>query len=367
MGKKSLTKSTTTTKKNTASKKKNVKKKQNDEEVGKNTKAKSKESKKTPRKPTLKSLRKRKFEGWSSKSTYVPEPDSATEKIFTAPELIADYDPADAEKIRTLIFRQINLSTPEPGKEKPEAVQEPAGTGTDETEAGEKPESKQPSDSSGEKPPGPPQGPPGGGGKSQPPISLGMLGLIGAIALIFALIISASINNTDNYYLKQTNKGLEIWRGEFSPSGREKIVTLRGWEASKPLKEEYSREEAFKPAFDYFMEKADTVAETRDLPDLSAIRDNLNKAKQYAITEEQKELVNRRLDRIDFLMLLYRADVAAEKQTAQGYEKAMDLLEQAEELELAEGDKQRLQQRISQARQKLEKLQEEPGNTDGNK
>lgn len=358
MGKKSLTKSTTSTKK------KAITKKTAGAAAEKNTKPKNTETKKTARKPSLKTLRKRKFEAWSPENLYTPKSLPGAEEKFTAPELTKDYAPADAEKIRTLLFRQIDLSAPE---QKPSQF-----------ETAPKPQEKKPEKAGkkhifenkdkggkGARPPQPP-GPPGDA-NGEPPISSGLLGLIVAVILIFALLIGASLNNMDNYYLKQTNTGLEIWRGDFSPNGREKIVTLQGVKASDPIKDKYSRQEAFAAAFQYFMKKADKVAEAKDLPNLNIIRDSLGKAKKYAVTEEQKKQVNRRLNRIDFLMMLYRSDVAAEKQTEQGYETAMEILEQAEKLELAESDRQIQQQKISRIKNKLEKLRQESENTDGSK
>ncbi|MFW6011257.1 MAG: hypothetical protein ACOC8Q_01980 [Desulfosalsimonas sp.] len=350
MGKKSLTKSTTNTKKNTTSKKKAAKA----------------ATKNSSRKPSLKTLRKKKFETWSPEVPYVPPPAPNREKSFSAPEITGDYDPAEAEKIRALLFRQIDLSAPEPEKEpeKDETIlkEEPGKTGE------KKPfESKGPGGpyKGGQKPPEPP-GPPGGENR-EPPISRGMLGLIIALVLIFALLIGASINNMGNYYLEQTNTGLEIWRGDFSPNGREKIVTLPGVKAPEPVKEQYTRKEAFALAFKYFMEKADEIAETQDLPNLALIRDNLEKAKKYAVTEKRKKQVNRRLDRIDFLTLLYKADVAAQKQTRQGYETALKVLQQAKKLELSDDDRQMFQLRIGRIQKELEALTQETGHTDDNK
>lgn len=355
MGKKNLTKSTTNTKKNA-------------------------NSRKTTKKPSLKTLRKKKFETWRPETPYVPAPAPNGEKNFSAPELTGDYDPAEAEKIRALLFRDVSLNAPAPEKEvkgAKEAVAETpaetegAGAATQEKEQSEKPEKEQTSDNKssrgGEEPPRSPGPGGGGGGDWEPPVSRGLLGLIAAVILIFALLISASINNKGNYFLKETNTGLEIWRGDFSPNGREKIVTLPGVKAPEPEKDKYTREEALEPAFQSFMEKADEVAETRDLPNLNAIRDNLEIAEKYATTEKQKKKVSRRLDRINFLMLLYRADVAAKKQTRQGYETALETLEQAEELNLAEDDRQTLQHRITRIQKEVEELNQEPENTDDNK
>lgn len=196
----------------------------------------------------------------------------------------------------------------------------------------------------------------------QLPISKGMLGAICAVAVIFVLIIGASIKNMDTYYLEEKRNSLEIWRGEFSPAGKEKVVTLPGVEASKPLKDKYSRQDALTLAFEYFMGKADDVTGEQDIPDLKSIKDNLENAKKYAVTDKQKELVNSRLNRIEYLKLIYRADVAAENQTEQGYETALDFLEKAGDLKLSEHDRQALKQRADRIRENLEKLREESGN-----
>ncbi|MFP4649657.1 MAG: hypothetical protein ACLFML_01835 [Desulfobacterales bacterium] len=402
MGKKSLTKSTTGTKKNTAAQKKGTKKKSDDTKAEKNNKTKSTgtkkagtkktESKKTTKKPALKTLRKKKFETWVPENPYVPAPGTSAENAFTAPEITGDYDQKDAEKIRTLLFKKIDLTASEPEApgirqaenagqtepekpgpraveekgEKSEAPQEPAKEESREEEGTEEPAQDQPpggkgtSGGGGGQPPQPPG--PGDGGGIELPVSKGMLGLICALALIFVLIIGASIKNIDNYYLEEKKNSLEIWRGDFSPSGREKVVKLPGVEASKPLKDQYSKQEALTLAFKYFMDRADDVTDEHEVPDLETIRQSLEKAKKYATTEDQKEKVTRRLNRIEFLRLLYRADVAAENRSEQGYEKALDFLEQADDLKLSKHDRQALKQRTDQIRGNLEKLQEESGN-----
>ncbi|MCF8026544.1 MAG: hypothetical protein K9K82_13790 [Desulfobacteraceae bacterium] len=305
--------------------------------MGKNSLTKSTRGKKASKKPGLKSLRSKKFETWKPENPYAPRPDTNADKKYTSPELTGDYDPADAEKIRALLFKKFDLKAPE------------------QTGGGKGPGGK------GEEPPGPPSGEPPGKGGEELPLSRGMLGGIIAVALVFALLIGASIKNMDNFYIRQTGSVLEIWKGDFSPGGREKIAALPGAKAPEPIKDEYSRQEAFALAFDYYIKKAESMAEAEQLPDLNAIRDRLEKAKQFALTEDQKKLVSERLNRIEFLTLLYRADVAAEKQTRQGYKTSLESLEQAKELGPPDQDMQMVEQRINRIRGKLEKLQEESG------
>lgn len=391
MGKKSLTQSTTG-KKNSGDKKKNTPKKTAGAQ-SKNTKAKNPGSKKTSGKPSLKTLRKKKFDTWTPEKPYVANPAPGADKNFTAPALTDDYDADTAEKIRTLLFKQFDLSTPEPEKEQEPAPAEPTREETEKqpereaaaekkkerepeaaaekekeqaSEKQEAPEAKKPSDSGeasgggGGEPPGPPEPPePPGGEKREFPLSRELMLAIGGFALIFILIIGASINNMGNYYIRQSGNSLEILRGSFSPRGKTTVATLPGAEAPTPLKEQYSRQEALSIAFEYHMQRADKLSETKDVPDFKAIEKYLNRAKQFAVTDKQRKHAARRIDRLEFVTLMYKADVAAEKQNRQGLETALDYLEQASALNLGAEDKETVKQRISSIRNSLKKLKKQ--------
>ncbi|MCF8094906.1 MAG: hypothetical protein K9J79_06040, partial [Desulfobacteraceae bacterium] len=175
--------------------------------MGKNSLTKSTKSKKASKKPSLKSLRSKKFETWKPENPYTPKPGTDAEKKYSAPELTADYDPADAKKIRALLFKKFDLKTPE---------QIGGGKGPG---------------GGGQEPPGPASGKPSGQGGPDLPLSRGMLGGIIVLVLIFALLIGASLKNMDNFYIKPTGNTLEIWKGDFSPGGREKIAALPGAKA----------------------------------------------------------------------------------------------------------------------------------------
>lgn len=398
MGKKSLTQSTTG-KKSSGNKKKNAPKKT----VGaqsKNTKTKSQGSKKTSRKPSLKSLRKKKFDTWTPEKPYVAKPAPGADKNFAAPALTDDYDAEAAEKIRTLLFKQFDLSTPEPAKEQEPAPAEPARKETgkesepeaaaekeEKTEPGaaaekekeqasgkqEAPEAKEPSDSGGasggggDEPPGGPPEPPESpkGEKRDFPLSRELMLAIGGFALIFILIIGASINNMGNYYIRQSGNSLEILRGSFSPRGKTTVATLPGAEAQATLKDQYSRQEALNIAFKYYMQRAGDLTESEGVPDFKAIEKHLNRAKHYAASDKQRKQAARRIDRLEFVTLMYKADVAAEKQNRQGLETALDYLEQASALNLGPEDKEAVKQRISNIGNLLEELEKKQQSSSG--
>ncbi|MCF8037591.1 MAG: hypothetical protein K9K62_12025 [Desulfobacteraceae bacterium] len=423
MGKKSLTQSTDkkknsstgkksagTSKKDTGTNKKDTRKKTaaasaKSKTTKKTTAKKTSAPKKTAKKPSLKTLRKKKFDTWQPEHPFVPEKGADLGKNHTAPAIADDYGAEAGKKVRELLLKPIDLSTPapKPAPARPEAdtgdVQkdkekalsakteettavpaDPAGeTGpetekqapktraADKTDASRKPahEKEQDKPEGAGKPPEPPgptgpSGPTGGGngGKKELPVSRAMMVLIGVVALIFVLLIGASIQNMDSYYLKQTNTALEIWRGDFSPAGKTRIAVLRGAEAPAEIRGSYSREQALTHAFTHYMEKAESLSQAADLPDFRAIRDYLEKAQQFAVTQKQRSRVKQRLHRIEYLKLLYQAEVVAEKQTQSGLETALDYLEQASQLEIDAEEHQIIKQRINRTRKALEKQQE---------
>ncbi|MFP3981911.1 MAG: hypothetical protein ACLFUY_10975, partial [Desulfobacterales bacterium] len=351
MGKKSLTQSTdkkknsSTGKKSTSKSKKGSPKKTaaasaKSKTTKKTTAKKTSAVKKTAKKPSLKTLRKKKFDTWRPEHPFMPEKGPDPEKNYTAPAITDDYEAEAGKKIQALLLKQIDLSTAEP-ESSPAAPQAETGGAdrdkekalsaeTEEATAAQKPASGKKQDKPTDRgkppePPGPtgPSGPTGGGGKKELPVSRAMMVLIGVVALIFVLLIGASIQNMGSYYLKQTNTALEIWRGEFSPAGKTRIAVLRGAKAPAEIRDSYSKEQALTHAFAYYMEKADSLSKAADLPDFRAIRKYLEKAEQFAVTQNQRSRVKQRLQRIEYITLLYQAEVAAENQTQSGLETAL--------------------------------------------
>ncbi|MBA2881247.1 hypothetical protein HNR65_001573 [Desulfosalsimonas propionicica] len=276
-----------------------------------------------------------------SKAEKTPEPE---EKQATEAQPAPEKKPEKAEK-----------------KQKPEAAAKPEKS--EKAKASEKPaSSKKDSDSGGAA--GPPGGPPEPpkppvAEKKEPPLDPKLIGLIAIVGLLFLLIIGASFRNADNYYLKQTDRAIEIWKGKFSPRGQEKIVTLPGQQAPETEKAIYARKEALSLAFNHFMDRADALSEAEDLIDFQSIRENLEKAKKYASTDQQKQRVNQRLETMDFLMLLYKANVASEKQTLESLENAMEFLERAAALDISERARRSLEDRMTAIQESASELEEE--------
>ena len=82
------------------------------------------------------------------------------------------------------------------------------------------------------------------------------------------------------------------------------------------------------------MDKADTLLKVPGLPDFEGIKKYINKASPYAITPASKEIVFQRLNNIDLMILLYKADVAASKSTLADLEEAKGYLSEASRLDI---------------------------------
>jgi len=154
------------------------------------------------------------------------------------------------------------------------------------------------------------------------------------LVLIIIPILYTSISNTAKYYLKPRHGALEIWKGSFSPTGEHMVVKIPGAFAPETIKEVYSKNEVYPLACNYYLEKADAVLNIAGMPDFALIRNDLEKAMAYAVTDELKAAINQRLTFIDLAILTYKADLSAAKGTVEGYEAAIGYLAEAARLDL---------------------------------
>ena len=171
--------------------------------------------------------------------------------------------------------------------------------------------------------------------KKEPLLGTGSMILVASLAIVFLILIASSIANSNRYFIQDTREGIEIWSGDFSPRGTHKIVALPGAEPPVIEKRVYTRDEAYTVAYDHFMNNARMLMEDEEVPiDMRGIRNNLEHAEKYATTRAQSNQVENHMKQLDFVMLIYRADVAAELQTQAGYERALDYLNRAAALDI---------------------------------
>jgi hypothetical protein len=151
--------------------------------------------------------------------------------------------------------------------------------------------------------------------------------------LLIGLIIYTSHLNTKKYYLKSYGGALEVWQGTFSPAGKKRVVTMPGVIPPEKIKPLYTRQDVYPLIFNYYLEKSEALIHAPGIFDFTDIKIYLDRALTYASTAEHRKAVEIRLNRIDRVILYYKADVAASKGSIASLEAAVDFLDQAASLE----------------------------------
>ena len=176
---------------------------------------------------------------------------------------------------------------------------------------------------------------------------------IGVLVLLLALVVWSSASNVGKYYMKMANGEVEIWKGRFSPRGAEKIFTLDRAALPADLKEVYGKEEAFPLIFEGIVNNTDALLNREEMPGFDFIRRELTRARPYAVTDQMSDRLQSRLDKIDMMALVYKADVLAGKGTTTDLKRARETLEKALGLNLDEAEKGLVEQKIAWIDQKL--------------
>jgi len=179
--------------------------------------------------------------------------------------------------------------------------------------------------------------------------------------ILIGLIIYTSNLNTQKYYLQSYAGAIEVWQGTFSPAGKKRVVIMPGGVPPDKLKPLYSQQEVYPLIFNYYLEKSDALIHAPGIFDFTDIKIYLNRALTFATTDEHRRAAQIRLNRIDRVILYYKADVAAGTGSIASLEAAVDFLDQAAALEpddieseLIEKKKQAIQEELSSLRSQLE-------------
>ncbi len=172
--------------------------------------------------------------------------------------------------------------------------------------------------------------------------------------ILMGLVIRASYHNTKKYYLKSAAGAVEIWQGTFSPGGRKRILIMPGVQMPAEIKDVYAKQDVYPLAFKFYISKADVIMEVPGMPDFVGIKSYLNRALSFATTEELHQTAHARINQIDRVILLYKADVAAIKGTRSGLETALDYLEQAARLNPDEIETELIQKKKASIRELLD-------------
>jgi hypothetical protein len=178
--------------------------------------------------------------------------------------------------------------------------------------------------------------------------------------LLMAIMILISYQNMNRYYITSHHGAVEIWKGKFSPKSKVRILIMPGIQAPGQIKKVYTKEEVFPMAFHFYIGKADALMEVPGLPDFVGIKSYLNRALSYATTNALRETARARINSIDLMILLYKADAAASKGSVAGLESAIKYLDQASKLGPDEIEAKLIKQKLAAIQQLKEMLSPKP-------
>ena len=263
------------------------------------------------KKVSAKDLVQKKFDTWKPEKKFIISQDKKDLKNFSAPPFVSGTK-EETQRIKALLLKKFDMAEIKAAAEK--AAAEKAAVEPEVSVSYDPPDSGEP--------------------KVSDPMDNVMKYMVAAFVILVALVIGTSMLNQSKYYLNDTDGALEIWQGRFSPMGKQLLITLPGAQPPEIIKDAYSKSEAYPFIFDYYVGKADTLLEVPGMPDFDGMRSYLNKALAFTTTNESIKIANVRLDNMDLMILLYKAEVSTSKATITDLEKAIDYLSEAARLNL---------------------------------
>ena len=165
------------------------------------------------------------------------------------------------------------------------------------------------------------------------PLKVAVVLLSIVLIILIGLIIYTSHLNTQKYYLESYAGALEVWQGTFSPAGKKRVVIMPGVMPPEEIKPLYTQQEVYPLIFNHYIEKSDALIHAPGVFDFTDIKIYLNRALSFATTEEHRVAAQTRLNRIDRVILYYKAEVAGAKGSMASLEAAIDFLDQATALQ----------------------------------
>ena len=183
--------------------------------------------------------------------------------------------------------------------------------------------------------------------------------LAAGLAFLILLVVGASMSNSSKYYLIDDKGTLEVWQGKFAPLGKKEVVTLTGVAVPAEINSVYRSSEVFPLIFQFYIDKADSMLKVDGTPDFDAIKKTLKTALEYGSTSELRDIAYSRLDKIDLLVLNYKAQVAASRGTIEDLTAAIGFLEEIGNLTEDDAQKEAIDRKIADHKALIQQLEEE--------
>ena len=317
------------------------------------------------KKLSIKELVFKKFEPLQPDAPVVAAP-SPPAMPAAAPPLIASSDKGEVKRLRALLLQQFSMDAVKAAAKAPQPAAQPVAAAEPETEpavqpaaasepkaepAATKPAEVKPAEDSAYITIEPSEDKP-----ATDPVTRAAKIAAAVFAAIVFLLLVISYNNSSKFYIYPKDNAIEIWKGRFSPKDKMFYMVLHGVELAEPPAAVYTENEVFPLIFNYYLDKADTLLEVPGLPDFEGIKNYLNKAKAYVVNSDMKAAVTTRLNTIERMILLYKADVAMSKGTIESLQLGIKLLKEADVITASDIQSQEILQKIEAAREQIEEL-----------
>jgi len=316
--------------------------------------------------PTIKELLFQKFDTWAPQSVYKAPPAHDAGRDYTAPPMISADSPKEEARMRKLLFARFSPDDLEAAAKESAAKRAAEKKAAEKAGAEKKAAAKKAAAQEAAAEKQPPEAevsvsysPPPEDAPPADPMDRAFKYSIAGFAALLLLLIGYSFANTGNYYLDSANGGLKIYQGRFAPMGKELMITLPGVQLAEPAEDVYSRSQVFPLIYNFYLDKADALLAAPGLPDYEGIRRYLQEALQFATASDQRKAVYARIDGIELMTLLYKADVAASKSTLDSLEEALDYLDEAARLEIDTSQAELIDQKRETVRAAIDQLQTE--------
>jgi len=175
------------------------------------------------------------------------------------------------------------------------------------------------------------------------------IGAIGALALVVGILLMVSLSNSKKFYFKQNDKMVELWQGRFAPMGERLVASFSDPKILEavPKQEACTKKQAFSILSDSFIKLSDELLHEGETPDLKTVKSYLTHASNYAQSKSEQLAIRMRLNNIDLLVLLSKADLALSKGTLPDFEAARGYLAQTIPLASSDFQKEVLMKRLA--------------------
>lgn len=149
------------------------------------------------------------------------------------------------------------------------------------------------------------------------------------LGFLILLVIISSALNAGRYYVRETKGAVEIWKGNFTPVGRDRVMILHGthWEGAK--KDAYTKTEAYDFAARFYAERALFILNDTGMQDIDRIYDYLEAGRRISAEYDNTEQVEMLKQVVTYLEQAAVLHASREKAAQQVKEKRINAAKHA--------------------------------------